>query len=155
MAYEVMEKEVPAQDVAAVRRHTSLAEVGMTIKEGFGSVMDAIETAGERQAGPPFIVFHDEIDDLTDGDIEICVPVARPFMGRGEVYGSEIPSATVASTIHRGPYDEIGPAYEVLSRWIMQHGRQMAGPPREVYLTDPDQTPDPEDHLTEVAWPIR
>jgi effector-binding domain-containing protein len=35
------------------------------------------------------------------------------------------------------------------------HGHQMAGPSREVYLTDPDETPGEADHLTEVEFPIR
>jgi effector-binding domain-containing protein len=64
----------------------------------------------------------------------------------------------VAWTVHRGPYDpcdEIGPAYHTIAGWIQDHGHEVASATREVYLTDPDETPDEADYLTEVQFPIR
>jgi effector-binding domain-containing protein len=64
-----------------------------------------------------------------------------------------MPAHTVASTVHRGPYEEVGPAYHTLSGWIQDNGHQIAGPPREIYRNDPQEVP-PEEVLTEVQWPI-
>jgi effector-binding domain-containing protein len=44
---------------------------------------------------------------------------------------------TMAATIHTGPYDASGAAYEALMTWIDDRGRQPVGPPRERYLNDP------------------
>lgn len=52
-------------------------------------------------------------------------------------------------------YDEVGPAYHAVTGWIQEHGHEVAAPPREVYLTDPQETSDPADFLTEVQFPIR
>jgi hypothetical protein len=68
--------------------------------------------------------------------------------GRGDPNGSpgsrtravsaerEFPAITVAWTVHRGPFEEIGPTYHTVAGWTQEHGHEVAGPPREVYLTD-------------------
>jgi effector-binding domain-containing protein len=153
--YEVVVKEVPAQRVATIRRHTSLAVIGKDVTEGFTEILAAVGRAGAGPVGPLFLVMHDVIDEETDGDVELCVPVAQPFQGGGEVRVADLPGGTVASTIHRGPYDEIGPAYHTITGWIQEHGHEFAGPSREVYVTEPQKTPDPADYVTEIQFPIR
>lgn len=152
MPYEVQVKEVPDQRVVAVRKHTSLAVIGRDIGEGFGQIMAAMR--GVPPSSAPFIVYHDVIDQETDGDIEICVPVEEPIEVGGDVRVVEVAGGTMATTVHRGPYDEIAPAYHTLSGWVQEHGHETTGAPREIYLTDPQETP-AEDNLTEVQWPIR
>lgn len=155
MPYEVQVKEVPAQHVAVLRRRTSMATIGNAIMEGFAKLGQAVGMAGVPMAGPPFLIMADVIDEETDGDIELAFPLSEPFTGTGEVQGRELEATTVAWTVHRGPYDEVGPAYHTLTGWIQEHGHEVAGPSREVYLTDPGETPDPADCLTEVQFPIR
>ena len=155
MPYEVQVKELPAQHVVAVRKHTSLARIGEDIQAGFGQIWGAIGPRGIVPAGAPFLVMYDVIDEETEGDVEVCVPVAEPFEGHDGVYGREVEAVTAATTMHHGPYDELGPAYHTLTGWVQEHGHEIAGPPREVYLTAPQETPDPADYLTEIVFPIR
>ena len=154
MPYEVQVKEVPTQYVAAVYKRVSMDTIGKEVQEAFGELGATAGKAGLQLAGPPFLVMADVFDEETDGDIELCFPLATPFGGEGEVYGREVEGGTVASTIHRGPYDEIGPAYHTLTGWIQEHGHEIVGPPREVYLTNPDESP-PSEYLTEIQFPIR
>lgn len=155
MPYEVQVKEVPAQQVAVVRRHASMTTIGQDIASGFAAIGEATGRAGVPLAGPPFLTMFEVIDEESEGDIEIAFPVDAPFGGAGEVLGREDPAMTVASTVHRGAYDEIGPAYSTLAGWIQEHGHEIVGPPREIYLTDPGETPDPADYVTEIQFPIR
>ena len=155
MPYEVQVKELPAQHVAVVRKHASMKTIGQDVSSGFATVGQAVGMSGVPMAGPPFLVMFDVIDEESDGDIEIAFPVAAPFPGSGEVEGRELEATTVASTVHRGPYDEIGPAYTTVVGWIQEHGHEVAGPPREIYLSDPQETPDPADYVTEIQFPIR
>lgn len=155
MPYEVTVKEVPAQHVATIRKHAAMATIGQDVSSGFAAVGEAVGRAGARMTGPPFLVMFDVIDEETEGDIGVAFPVAAPFPGAGDVVGEELPAMTVASTMHRGPYDEVGPAYHTLTGWIQEHGHEIAGPPREIYLNDPQETPDPADYLTEIQFPIR
>ncbi len=155
MPYEVTVREVPAQHVAVLRKHTSLATIGTAIMEGFAQLGETVGRAGVPMAGPPFLIMPDVIDEETEGDIEVAFPLAVPFAGAGQVVGQEMPAMTVASTMHRGPYDEVGPAYHTLTGWIQEHGHEIAGPSREIYLTDPSETRDPADYVTEIQFPIR
>jgi effector-binding domain-containing protein len=147
-------KEVPAQHVAIVRRHTSLATIGTDVGECFAELGEAVGRAGVPMTGPPFLIMNDVIDEETEGDVELAFPVAVPFPDAGGVRGHELPATTVAWALHHGPYDEVGPAYHTITGWIQEHGHEIVGPPREVYLSDPGETPDPADYLTEVQFPI-
>lgn len=155
MPYDVNLKDVADQTVATVRKHTDLASIGTDLEAGFGAIMAQVGAAGASVAGAPFVTYHAVIDEETAGDIDISVPVAdSPELdGDGEVDIVELPAHLVASTVHRGPYDELSPAYHTLTGWIQEHGHQMAGAPREIYLNDPASV-SPDELLTEVQWPI-
>jgi effector-binding domain-containing protein len=152
--YRVTEKQIPAQEVAAVWMHTSMATIGDDIALGFARVTAAIEISEANLAGPLFLVFHGRIDDLTGGDIELCAPVLAPFNRSADVYGAQIAGGRMASTVHRGPYDDVGPAYAAIMTWMDEHDLRPAGPPREYYLNDAETTKQ-EDLLTEITFPIR
>jgi effector-binding domain-containing protein len=156
MPYEVTVKQLPAQPVAATRATTTLREITAAIGRGMAAVEAELERQGIEPAGPPLVVYHAEqvLDTDTSAPIEICWPVAARFEGTGEVYGTELAAGPAAVTVHRGPYAEIGPAYHTVSGWIADHGHELAGGPREVYLNDPAKVSE-ADLLTEVQWPIR
>lgn len=153
MPYEVEVIDASPRLVAATKRHTSRSQIGDDIAGGFGAVIQAMGSEGVAPTGPPFVVYHDVIDEETDGDIEMCVPVAKAITDTADVYGCEVAGGPVATTLHRGPYQEIGAAYHTLTGWISEHGHEIAGPPREIYLNDP-HTVAPEELLTRVEWPI-
>ncbi len=153
MPYDIAIEQVPERTVAALRKATSLKTIGEDMGAGFGALMQFIGTAGAQPVGAPFIVYWDIIDEETSGDIEFCVPVAPGVSGAESIEVKTLPSETVAFTIHHGPYREISPAYHTLTGWISDHGHEMTGPPREIYLNDPTQVSEAE-LLTRVEWPI-
>lgn len=59
-----------------------------------------------------------------------------------------------AVTLYRGPYELMEPTYRALGEWIAANGHAIAGPPAEVYMSDPADTA-PADYLTEVRFPVR
>lgn len=154
MPYKVQIEEVAPQLVAATRVHTSLAKVGADIGGGFGRLVPALDQAGIAPVGAPLIVQHDIIDEENDGDIEICIPIAADFQGDGDLFSRELEGGSVAVTVHHGRYQEIAPAYHTLTGWISEHGHEIVGPPREIYLNDP-QTVAADDLQTRVEFPIR
>jgi effector-binding domain-containing protein len=156
MPYEVTVRELPAQTVAATRTISDLGQISTAIGAAVHLVLAELDRRGIEPAGPPQVVYHADqvLDEETSAPIEICFPVPAPFEGTGEVYGSELPGGPAAVTLHRGPYAEIRPAYHTVSGWVQDHGHELAGGPREVYLNDPGQVPE-ADLRTEVQWPIR
>lgn len=152
--YDVAIKRSPDQRVASLSMRTTLTTIGEDIADGFAVVVGALTEAATEPIGAPFIIFHDVIDEQTDGDVEICIPVPVDIdAAHSGVDCKVIPGGAVAATTHRGPYAEISPAYHTVTGWIQDHGHQVAGAPREIYLNDP-QTVLPDDLLTEVQFPI-
>jgi effector-binding domain-containing protein len=56
---------------------------------------------------------------------------------------------------HVGPYDQLGPTYAAIGRWIEEHHRARADAVREVYLTSPQEVPDPAAWVTLVVQPLQ
>jgi effector-binding domain-containing protein len=153
MTYHIEVQEVEPKQTAAVRLETSLSNIGMAIGEGFGTLMGAMGAAGVQPVGAPLVVYHTVIDDQTDGEVEMCVPVATEVTSTSGVYTRTLEGGTVATTIHHGPYQEIRAAYGAIVPWISERGHQSVGPPREIYLNDPQEVA-PEELLTRVEFPI-
>lgn len=153
MAYDVQVIEETPRYIAAAKVHTNLRSIGDDIGAGFGTLMHGLGRQGATPAGAPLIVYHSVIDEETDGDLEICVPVAKEISGDPDIYGRELEGGTMATTVHRGPYQQIGPAYHTLTGWISEHGHEIVGPSREIYLNDPQMVA-PEELLTRVEFPI-
>lgn len=158
MPYDVESKQVPAVRVVSHTVRTDLKGIADAIGRGFGAAHGAAVAAGHAIVGPPFVVYHQIIDEATAGDVEMCAPVPAGADGPGDGPGGpvawkDVPAAEVASTVHRGPYMEVGPAYEALERWIQENRREVVGPPCEIYLNDPTVVAE-EDQLTEVRFPI-
>ncbi len=73
----------------------------------------------------------------------------------GRLKVSDLPGGEeIASTIHKGPFENVDAAYKVIGEWMADNGYEMSGSGREVYLTDPQKTA-PEDYITEVQVPVR
>jgi effector-binding domain-containing protein len=49
-------------------------------------------------------------------------------------------------------FPEIIGAYDAVAEWAQREGRELAGPPREIYRSDPLKGETPR---MEIAWPLR
>jgi effector-binding domain-containing protein len=151
MAYDVTIKELPAQPALVVRKTVSMATIGSAMNEAFGTIMAQARSCGAQFAGPPFAMYPDPPGD--EFRMILCMPVLPGAERGGGVDYEEVPGGSAATTMHRGPYSTIAAAYQALDDWMKASGRQPAGPPREVYLTEPGTVPESET-LTEVQWPV-
>lgn len=80
-------------------------------------------------------------EGFVDVENTVLVPSAEP--GRGRIQSRILEACTAVCLTHKGPYDELSRSYDVLSRWIAEQDLETAGPPREIYWTDPQKTADP------------
>ena len=107
-------------------------------------------------AGPFLAIYHDMEYREKDVDIEAAVPISRDLTLPDTINIRDLPGEeTVASTMHRGPYETINEAYTALMQWCEANGYELAGPDREVYLTSPNDTNDPANYVTELQQPVR
>jgi effector-binding domain-containing protein len=125
--------EQPAVQVLDVSTHP--ATLAHVTRRGIGSRI------GVAPGGAPFVIYHSEPRDGAI-DLEVCAPVGPAIPAPEGWQVRELPAGTFATLVHVGPYDTVGVSYERISRWIADHGFEIAGPPREVYLDPPDTPPD-------------
>ncbi|MFB3739600.1 MAG: GyrI-like domain-containing protein [Candidatus Velamenicoccus archaeovorus] len=152
MPYEIQVEEVPEMLVASVHRHVSMATVGTEMPEAFRQLGEAVREVGYG-VGMPGAEYLGEVNPETDWEMVVFMPVARPFEPPEGMRLETLRGGTFASTIHRGRYDRCGEAYGALHAWMAEHGKQVVGPPRELYLNDPNEV-GPDATEMEILFPI-
>lgn len=151
--YEIRTATLSEQPTAVMRATLTVEEIRDWIGSAFHATATAVTAQGSFFVGPPFTRYH----MLEEGrfEVEAGFPIGKPIKAEGDVEPSTISAGEVATTTHFGPYDRLGDAYEALAAWIAERGGTPAGDPWEVYLTSPDESPDPEHWRTEVTMPYR
>jgi len=152
MPYECELLDRPAQAALVSRAVTPVSELPAVLGRAYGAIAQYMAESGVDPAGPPFVAYYNV--DMQALDIEAGFPVARRVPGRGEIEASEIPGGRSAACMHVGPYDEVGPAYQALSRWIAEHAFTPTGVAYEYFLDDPAEVR-PAELRTQVVMPLR
>jgi len=150
-----------SQQTAAVRFREPMAtvDVGVLMDRAMGALGARLGEAAISPAGPPYARYHDWGGEWAD--MEIGFPLAERLPGpsladvaSGEVGASALPGGRVATTIHQGPYPELGRTYGQLHDWIHAQGEEDGPGPWESYLDDPEEVTDSATLRTEVLWPV-
>lgn len=144
--------QTEARLTAVIRLTIPRADIQRVMGPAIGEVMAAVAAQGIAPAGPLFS--HYLKMDPDTFDFEIGVPVKTPVTATGRVIAGELPAATVARTVYRGPYDGLGAAWGEFSEWIAAGGHEPAENLWEFYLTDPNSNPDPATWRTELNRPL-
>jgi len=150
---EVEIKDVPAQDVLLIRERVPQEKLSEVIPAAFNELAAYLHERGLEPVGPPVTVcpYADE-----EGMVAIengwAVPTSVP--GNGRIDAATLPACTVLSYRHRGHYEELDRSYRALQALVESEGLTIAGEPREIYWTDPEELPDPADWVTEIQFPI-
>jgi effector-binding domain-containing protein len=133
--------------------NVTLANIGAAISAGLMQAYGFLGPTGATADAPPFVIYHGSPGgNDRPFDIEICVPVSRTVDPPTGWVTKELPAGTFASVVHIGPYDMLGTAYDELGAWIAREGFAIAGPPREVYMSEPS-TP-PGETRTVIEFPV-
>jgi DNA-binding transcriptional MerR regulator len=154
--YTVETRDVPEQQVATIQRSLTVGALPAFIEDGFGRLQAALRTADAERAGAFFVVYHGEVNDDSDGPVELCMPFRGTLTDAGDVRVRAEPAHREAfTTITRSQVEFPGilDAYAAVERWIEGEKREMAGAPREVYFVDGDVPAD--EPFCDIAFPIR
>lgn len=115
---------------------------------------------GYQPAGPPVGVFYSSPFGVPPEELrwEMQIPLQDAAVEEQEPTETApgiktVPVRTVVTTIHEGSYERAPLVYQALFGWLAARGFRMAGPPEEVYLSDPTATP-PDEIRTEIRFPV-
>ena len=152
MAYDISTREVPDRRIISIRDRMTQAALPAFIGRSFGDLYGLARLPGVAETGEPFVIYHAFGPDGIDA--EICLPVSGDLDATGRIAARVLPGGLVAETLHIGPYEGLGAAYEALSGWIDLNGFEASGPVRERYLNAPGEDVPPTAYRTIVEMPI-
>jgi len=101
----------------------------------------------------PLVIHHDYNEDLAD--VEVGVITERLISASDPMSSRILEGGLTVSMMHAGPYEDLGVIYPMLANWLLSHGYEVNGPPRELFLTSYTNDCIPGEHQTEIIWPIR
>ena len=153
--YDVVLKTIDPQRVMSIRQ---IAPQPEDVGNFLGECAMALHAAGITPTSQPFTIFYDADLKETDMDIETVIPVDSSvdttlnLDGGRQVVAHTLPGLeSAACVVHQGSYDDFEQPYAALGRWIEANDYVIIGPPREIYLTAPDESTEP---ITEIQYPV-
>jgi hypothetical protein len=118
--YEIAVRDIPARSLLTLLRHVHADEVIPVGREFlFGRMRKGAVPSPEGIAGAPFMIYHAEVTEDSDGPVEWCWPVP----------GDQ------AAAITAGAEGEA--AVDALYRWTLEQHRQPNGGPRMIIIGVP------------------
>lgn len=152
MEYEIDTREIPTQHLIAMKIKATPETIGDEVGQALPRLFVHASAYGITPVGGPltryFTYGTDEIE------LEAAVPVDQELPEAGGIINSDLPGGLHATTVHAGPYEGIGAAYDAITDWVQANDYRVAGAPWEIYLTDPMEEKDPENWRTGVFFPI-
>jgi DNA-binding transcriptional MerR regulator/effector-binding domain-containing protein len=146
-----------AQHTVRIAADVPGEEIWSWLSRAYPRLDDAIRAGGGLVAGPSAALYRAQIDSDEFERVEAFFPVAAPFViprGFSEVTIGEVPERTSAVLVHRGSYEQIGDTYRALGAWVARNAEPSGADVCERYMVSPDDTDDPDQYRTEIAWPI-
>ena len=151
MDYTVQIQQFPGRPLAIVRRRASLQQLSQVIPQACGEVWSAIRAHGVKGAGRHVAVYLDN-----EINLEIGVELDSPVAAMGGVIPSMLPSGTVATTTHLGPYKGLGKAHQAVIDWCNSRGHELVRPCWETYGHWVDEwNKDPSKIRTDVFYLLK
>jgi AraC family transcriptional regulator len=148
---EIELKDIEEKQVAYIFHVGSIEELSDLMGEVVGWVM----SEGLQIIGPPYGIYYSVPSETPPEQMkyEVGIPFIGEVKPEGKVKVKKIPDQTVLSTVHRGPYHEVGPTYAALMDHVMNEGYEVVGAPVEIYLNSPMEFPEIE-LMTEIQFPV-
>ncbi len=144
--FEVEEKNVDTLLIAGIRTKGKYSDCGPL----FGKIGKKM---GRHINGKALNLYYDGEYKEEDADFESCLPVRKGEDTDG-ITIRELKGGKCVTLIHKGPYEELGTAYQKIMEYIKEKGYKTTLPTREIYLKGPGMIfkGNPKNYLTEIQY---
>lgn len=116
----------------------------------YGELFRRIAVDKLTMSGAPMVLFHSEKASSSGFDTEFAIPVKEYATGTRDFC-----PGLCLKTVVRGAYTELASVYTRQIQWAEKEGYRCTGALFEVYVTDPTQTENEKDNITEVYYPVK
>jgi effector-binding domain-containing protein len=144
MDYEVTVQQMHSRPTAVVPTATTWREFPALWGQLLGEVWDCLRAGGITRGCRNVMLYKDDVPN-----VEVGVLLDQPCPLTGRVVASRLPPGTVAVTVHRGSFADLGAAHDAVLAWCARQGQRTSGTRWEVYGPHND---DPAQQWTEVYW---
>jgi DNA-binding transcriptional MerR regulator len=155
--HQVATRELPEQKVLTFERRVYAKELPRFIEHSFNALHVHLAQSGLTTDGAPFVVYHGEVNEDSDGPVEVCVPFEGSVEPAGEMRVRLEPAhqeAYTRITKTEVEFPGILRAFESVHRWLQKHDKTPSAAPREVYFAPWDEV-GVNDPACDIAWPFR
>ncbi|MBY8983007.1 MAG: GyrI-like domain-containing protein [Candidatus Lokiarchaeota archaeon] len=153
LSYEVKYLNTLPQKIISIREICKSEELSEKIGKNMQEIFQYIFKNGATPRGPPVAIFYKV--DKKEIDVELGVPIVAPIKEKGKFKLSTTPGGKSAFTLYIGPYEKIDPAYNAIKNWVKDNGYEGTDIWWEVYCTNPQENPNPNDWKTEVYYQLK
>ncbi|MBE9479561.1 MAG: MerR family transcriptional regulator [Chloroflexi bacterium] len=157
MPYKVDQKELVDTMMISICEEVSIADLIPYICRSTASLRAFAVEAGLEVTGPPMGIYHGEVNEDSNGPVEIGLPFKGEAMPKEGIAIRNLKGGHVAytyTTVEQARFPEILQAYDAVHEWIRQSGHQISESPREIYLATEEDVSQHEPFI-EIAWPFR
>ncbi len=159
MSPTVSTTQQPDRHMLSITRHVKIDELHNHLHQSYEQVAALISESGIEQDGKPVAIYHAEVNAEKNGPVEVGIPVKTVPAVTGEIKSGTLPGGSIAYTsltLRQAHFPEILGCYDAVYNWIEENDHQIAGPPREEYVTRPmDKEAGMDQPFLEIAWPYK
>ncbi len=144
-SYEII--DTAAQDYLYVTRKCAMTppeEIGKSMGEAFHEVWDFMQKNAIPPAGAGLSVYYDYSEDEIEFRTGFFVSPADAAKAQGSVKADRTPATRAVHAVHTGSYAGMRDTYGKIMGDMQWAGLKYGKPTWEVYLDDPDTTPEAE-----------
>jgi DNA-binding transcriptional MerR regulator len=159
--YDVKLRAMPERKLLTLNRHVRSDGVDAFFEDAFARVRAAAPGVHGID-GVPFLIFYGEVNDDSDGPIELCRPVAYDTGAAAVAAMPDVQlrveraheEAYIQLTYKEMSWPEMLPAYDALGHWLKENGREPAGPVRQLLIAD-QRTATPDTPTCDLSVPLQ
>ena len=119
----------------------------------YGKIYEAVKKSGIEANGPPCAIYYSMDEEKKETDLAAAVPVKgleKDLEGFERVL---IPKSKALKITHYGSYENMGPAYAALEKYLKEHGLKKDWTIEE-YFSDPSVEKDPNKWKTNIYFGV-
>ncbi len=152
MQYDIRLQDTGPVTAIARRATVDRSLLGGVIHETLDEAYRYLAAVGGVPNDAPFVIYREMTDDGRRWNVDIAAPIEHAVEPPHGYRLLVVPRQTVARTVHRGPYQQLGEAYDAVGAWVGARDLALTGPPRESYLSEP--TVPGSETVTLIEWPV-
>ena len=152
-ALSVEELEVESFNYLSMTDSVTVENIGSSLGNMYGKIGGHMAANQIEPAGPPFTIYHTW--DGKSTKMEAGMPTGEETKGSEEIASGMSYAGPALKVTYMGPYEGTGAAHEAIDVYATANGKEIVGPPWEIYITDPGTEPDTSKWITEVYYPIK